>query len=361
MKLEDELKKLISFKSVTSDLKACSALLKYQKNYFDEIGLKTEYGDFEGHPYLIVTNGLNLRNIDLLLQAHIDVVPAPPALFDVTKKDDKLFGRGTYDMLFAVACFNKLLLELTGTGDLNSMNIGVMLTSDEEIGGENGVGMLFEDYDCKVCVLPDAGSDKEICNEAKGVLQLKVTILGVAGHGARPWQTDSPILKLPEVVSRIKELFPNTDQEATTCSFTQVHSGEANNQVPSTASIVLDIRFEPADKVLDIKRKIEDCLQGIDITIEEADVIGDSYAINVNDPYVKSFKVAHKAVTGVELDTMRAAGSSDACYIAPKGIPIVMTRPLGGGMHGDDEWVSLSSLEQYYQVLKKYVLTFRKV
>ena len=58
---------------------------------------------------------------------------------------------------------------------------------------------------------------------------------------------------------------------------------------------------------------------------------------------------------------MRAPGSSDARFITPKGIPVIMTRPDGGGLHGDDEWLSLSSLEEYYQILKQYVLTFKKV
>lgn len=361
MNLEDELNKLVGFGSVTSDLTACADLLEYEKEYFEKIGLKTEIGEYSGHPYLMATSSTKIRKVDLLLQAHIDVVPAEKSMFVVMKKGDKLVGRGTYDMLFAVACFNKLVNDLSVVGALDQVNIGIMLTSDEEIGGENGVGKLFENYECKVCILPDAGSSKELCSEAKGVLQLKVTVSGIAGHGARPWQTDSPILKLPEVIKRLGELFPNKDEDGTTCSFTQVHGGEANNQVPSDTSIVLDIRFDPAVKPLDIKKKVKESLKGLKVTIEEADVIGNAYAINTKDPLIQQFLATHKDVTGIELKEIRVSGSSDACYIVPKGIPVIMTRPDGGGMHGDDEWVSLSSLEQYYQVLKQYVLTFRKV
>ena len=361
MNLEEELKRLIGFKPITSDTGACSELLKYARKYYENKGLKTECGEITKHPYLLATTGSELRKTDLLLQAHIDVVPASGAMLKVVKKGDKIFGRGTYDMLFAAACFNRLVSELSESGDLKSINLGIMLTSDEEIGGQNGVGALFENYDCNICVLPDAGTDKEICIEAKGVLQLRITIPGVAGHGARPWQTDSPILKLPEVIKRISGVFPNTDQEATTCSFTQVHGGEANNQVPSEASVILDIRFEPADKVDALKTKVADSLKDLGVSIEEADVVGDSYATDINHESVKRFIEIHKDVTGVALGTMRAPGSSDARFITPKGIPVIMTRPDGGGLHGDDEWLSLSSLEEYYQILKQYVLTFKKV
>lgn len=354
--LQQELTKLVQFKPVTNLPKNCATLLDYEENILRQNGLKVIRGEHGAHPYLLASNG-DMNNVDILLQAHIDVVPATDQMFSVDKIEDKLIGRGTYDMLFAVACFNKLVAEQ----DLSALTVGVMFISDEEIGGFNGVGELIKGYSAKVCILPDAGTHTHICNEAKGVLQLSLTISGVAGHGARPWLTDSPIPKIGAVVDEIKKLFPNTDPEATTCSFTQIHGGEANNQVPSSAELILDIRFQPSDDPAQLKQQVEDAMKPLLVAVDITDVVGDSYAVDLAESNVALFMRIHQQITGTRLTAMRAPGSSDARFITPLGIPVIMTRPDGGGLHGDDEWVSISSLTQYYEILKTYVLSYRKV
>lgn len=354
--LKQELIKLVRFTPVTNKPKNCKELLSYEASLLKDAGFTVKTGENNGHPYLLASNG-NMYDVDVLLQAHIDVVPANSPMFRVAQEGDKLIGRGTYDMLFGTACFNKLVSE----EQLGGISVGIMLTSDEEIGGVDGVGELIKNYKAKVCILPDAGSNLEICNEAKGVLQLSLKIPGKSGHGARPWQTDSPVPKIGVVVDAVKKLFPNADTEATTCSFTQVHAGEANNQVPSEANLVLDIRFQPSDDPEELKKLVEQTVKPFEVIVSLADVTGKAYAIDLQNPHVMEFLAVHERITGTKLGTMRASGSSDALFITPLGIPVIMTRPEGGGMHADDEWVSLSSLEQHYEVLKTYVLSMRKV
>lgn len=355
--LQTELTKLVSYKSVTSDSKACALLLDYVEKLYRTCGLETDTGVKNGHPYLFAHNSRDVKNLDILLQAHIDVVPATDEMFSAKLDGDNLVGRGVYDMLFAVACFNKLLVE-HGAVDAS---IGVLLTSDEEIGGVDGVGELIKNYGAKVCILPDAGTHEFLCIEAKGVLQVKLGIPGKAGHGARPWLTDSPILKIGEAVKKLDELFPNVDNDSTTCSFTQIHGGFAHNQVPSVVEMVIDIRFQPSDTPNALLNKIEHQLRPMGISVSVADVIGDSYATDYDSEYIQNFIQSYSKITGITLGTMRAPGSSDARFIATLGIPVIMCRPEGGGLHADDESISISSLENYYKVLKHYITTFKKV
>lgn len=355
--LQKELTKLVSYKTITSDCDACKTLLKDVEKLYKKCGLQTEFGVKNGHPYLFAHNSSDVKNLDVLLQAHVDVVPAEDEMFATFVEGDNLVGRGVYDMLFAVACFNKLLAE----ENTSETSIGVLLTSDEEIGGVDGVGGLIQSYGARVCILPDAGTNELLCIEAKGVLQLKLGIFGTAGHGARPWLTDSPILKIGKVVSIINELFPNDDNESTTCSFTQIHGGSAHNQVPSLVDMVLDIRFQPSDKPDALLKQISSKLKPLGVKVTVTDVIGESYATDSGSVYVQKFVKSYSEVTGIDLGTMRAPGSSDARFIAALGIPVIMCRPLGGGLHADDEWISIPSLEKYYEVLKNYITTFKKV
>jgi len=48
-------------------------------------------------------------------------------------------------------------------------------------------------------------------------------------------------------------------------------------------------------------------------------------------------------------------GASDAVSFLEAGIPAVEFGPVGGGHHGPEEWVSLSSLVRYRQALRDFV------
>ena len=48
-------------------------------------------------------------------------------------------------------------------------------------------------------------------------------------------------------------------------------------------------------------------------------------------------------------------GASDAASFIEAGIPAVEFGPAGGGHHGPDEWVSLSSLASYRRALADFV------
>ena len=50
-------------------------------------------------------------------------------------------------------------------------------------------------------------------------------------------------------------------------------------------------------------------------------------------------------------------GASDAISFLEAGIPAVEFGPIGGGHHGPDEWVSVSSLRRYHDALAGFVRT----
>ena len=48
-------------------------------------------------------------------------------------------------------------------------------------------------------------------------------------------------------------------------------------------------------------------------------------------------------------------GASDATAFLSSGIPAVEFGPVGGGHHGPDEWVSITSLARYRRALGEFV------
>jgi succinyl-diaminopimelate desuccinylase len=348
-----ELERLLAFAPVTGRYEHASQLLDYVEGQFAAAGLHIARGEHKKYPYL-VAGTKSATSSKLLLQAHIDVVPAHDSLFTLTSSNGKLYGRGAYDMLFAAASYLVLVRELSDAGILQSLDLGIMLTSDEEIGGMYGVGELSKTYSCDVCFLPDAGNFKEAAVASKGVIQLRATATGIAGHSSRPADFQNPIVPLAAFVADFEQMYPNADTTQTTGAITQFHSGAADNQVPGDGSLIIDVRYNPIDDPQIIIKAIEEAAAFRGLTIEQLDH-GDAFRIEPTDLRFLEFKDVYKAQTGNELGMMIAHGSSDARFFAAKGVPVIMMRPTGGELHGDQEWIKQADLEQFYTILRTYV------
>ncbi len=351
--LKKELEKLISFNPVTSDKKSTKALLVYVATELKKLNINLKMGEKNSYPWL-VAGTRSLMKSKILLQAHIDVVPAPQKLFKPKLKNNWLFGRGAYDMLFATASYLVLLRDLHSAGKLSGFDIGVMLTSDEEVGGHSGVGALIRSYSCEVCILPDAGAEQQLSISAKGVLVLKIVASGTSGHAARPQEYDNPILKITKAAEEISRQFPNRLSTVTTCSITKIRAGEALNQIPDQASLFLDIRYVPQDDPDKIQNRLENIMTRYDAHVTRL-ICEPCYSTDPNNSHITSFIRHYENQTGKQLELIRSPGSSDARFLTVKNIPVVMIRPDGKGLHAPTEAVSLSSLKQFTDVISSFV------
>ena len=61
-------------------------------------------------------------------------------------------------------------------------------------------------------------------------------------------------------------------------------------------------------------------------------------------------------LTGEAVRLVRASGGSDARFIAQFGIPVVLSRPLVGNLHGLDEWIDIESMGLYYRICEEFIL-----
>ena len=78
-------------------------------------------------------------------------------------------------------------------------------------------------------------------------------------------------------------------------------------------------------------------------------------AVSRTDPFVLALKEAvSRSMPGEALSVGRD-GASDAASFIGVGIPAVEYGPAGGGHHGPEEWVSLTSLARYRRSLGDFV------
>lgn len=348
----DYLEKLISFYPVSDDTASVKDLLTYVQKHFESRGLICTLHCYKGM-YSLYASPSGNKHARVLLQAHVDVVPGEQKF---TIKNDKCYGRGSYDMLFGTAAFMQLVDELAET--ISQYDIAVMLSGDEEKGGFNGVKALINEagYSADVCILPDAGEGFGALNiAAKGVYQPTIMIHGRSHHGSRPWEGDGAASKIVFFLNELEKVFDKSDRSASTMTISRLQAGgNTLNQAPSKAETSLDIRYKDKQDLERIKIDINGLILKYDGEITSEATASD-YQLDQSNHYVTKFIEMYEKHIGYAHRPTKAYGSSDARYFTEKGIPVIMLRPDGGGAHGDEEWISISSLDKFYSLLTEYV------
>jgi len=355
--MEKIFNKLISFRTISDDQNSNRQALSWIKQSIAKLPVTVVDYEKNGFLSLLITTRPT-KTPAIWFQGHLDIVPAPDHLFSLREENGKWYGRGTYDMKFALACYLKLLFDFGE--DLPSYDFGIMITTDEEIGGMNGVGALVEDgFIAESCFLPDGGTDWHYEKAAKGAWHFLVESRGKSTHGSRPWTGQNAIEQLMEFLTLIKKEFatePCGDEEHyhSTISVGKIEGGEAVNKVPDFAKAFVDIRFVPetTKEALEAKIiKIANKFSGISLRDLS---VGGSYQIDPSSSHHKMFYEAVRTEMPFEPKGILSHGSSDARFFAERGIPVVMTRPKGGGLHSDEEWIDKEDLKRFYRVIKQY-------
>ena len=350
--MEKYIETLVGFYPVSSKQENVLSLLEYAKAHMDKYNMQTKFL-LHGGIHSLYAHPQGKEKSRLLLQAHIDIVPGENQPFRV--ENGRYYGRGTYDMLFATACYMRLLDELSES--LSTLDLGIMLSGDEELGGFHGIEPFLNDgYETDVCILPDAGENFGAINtSAKGVYSCAVQINGKSHHGSRPWEGDGAAIKLVHFLYDLEQVFDTSSQDNTTMTVSILKSGDADNRGPSSAEATLDIRYSDKRDLSRVQQLLNEKLQEYDGQIINL-IEGSDYQLDSVHPDVKTFLEVYSRHHEGPIEETKSHGSSDARFFAEKNIPVIMLRPKGEGAHGDVEWVSIEEVEKFYQLLKEYVI-----
>jgi succinyl-diaminopimelate desuccinylase len=356
--MQSLLTKLISFPTVTGDHQATREAFAWIKQQTEALPLHVT--DFEngGFPSLLLTTRAT-KHPKIWLQAHIDVVPAPTNGFTARRDGNQLFGRGSIDMKYAIAAYLTLLTELGH--DLTKYDFGVMLTSDEEIGGAHGVKALLEaGYSSDVVLLPDGGSKPwTFVSASRAIWHWQFKATGHPGHGSQPWTGANAITLLIQFLDDLQRLFPSEPCKTpehfhNSINLGTISGGQATNQIAAHASCSVDMRII-ADEGVAMRKQITALLTNYPGISGTPIAEGASYNVNPENNYVKALSGVIKAVRGTTPGFAPTFGSCDARYFAAHRIPTIVFTPAGGGDHSDSEWVDLNDLDVFYKVLIQFV------
>jgi succinyl-diaminopimelate desuccinylase len=346
---------LIAFKTDQPEgIRLCAGFIQ---GWLESNGIETTESEVRGLPVLMATAGEDVEAESvptILLHGHIDVVPARDGQFEARVEDDRLYGRGGYDMKGALAAMMLALVDLREVPGVRVM-LGIVPDEEAEEEVERGTNLLVEGGFTGDFAVTGEPTDMHIGVQAKGVLALRIEVEGRAAHGSTPWLGDNAILRAHDVFRSIESLpFSRQSSELfdrPSINLGRILGGDALNKVPDSCVIDVDIRHLPEQD----PKVILDQIREIPGARVEKTFTRPPVRIDPDLPFVKGLCRAADPYSEREVRSVGRDGASDAVSFIRAGIPAVEFGPIGAGHHGPEEWVSLSSLTSYRQVLRDFV------
>ena len=341
---------LIKFKSTADRPEELKRVVDFVEDYFSDCDVVIKRHESKEKPSIVVTLK-DTKNPELFLVAHLDVVPAEDSEFEPRVEGDKLYGRGSVDNKASAAIIMELIKYYSKQE--NKPNIGLMFTTDEEIGGKDGAKYLLEDegYSCEFAIVMDSGMEG-ITTKQKGAFHVKLTAEGKAAHGSRPWKGENAINKLMDFYYEIKKDFPQVTEEDNwkkTINLGKFQGGTATNKVPEKAEMHLDFRFTKDGEKGDIIQKIERAGFEYKVTSDHSYL-----SIDKDHEFIQKLKESIEKIKD-DFKFEVSHGATDASHFAAKGITTALFMPKGDNIHAKEEYVGISSMKTVYDILKDFV------
>jgi succinyl-diaminopimelate desuccinylase len=330
----------------------------FVKGWLESRDIEVREHDHNGLPVLVAEVGA--RDPDapcVVLHGHLDVVPGRPEQFQPRVEGDRLIGRGAYDMKGGLAA---MMCALKDIEDQRAVRVRLIVVPDEE-------SEELDERSTDAVVHRGLGGDFAITGEptnmhigvqAKGVLVMRIVVHGRAAHSSTPWLGDNAVLKAVDIFRAIETLpFSRESSEMfdrPSINLGRIEGGDALNKVPDRCEMAVDVRYLPGQDPGEILAQVR--------AIPEIDVrrtfIHPPVTVSRTNPYVRALREAvARSAPDQETLSVGRDGASDAASFIEAGIPAVEFGASGGGHHGPDEWVSLSSLARYRGALADFMAT----
>lgn len=346
----DLLTSLVKCRPVSRDIASVNAAHDVLKVFLDKKGIYNTTEEVNGRKVLYAAT-LETKAPDYLFNAHIDVVPpVSEEQFTPRMEGSIMYGRGPGDDLGNAVTLVQFLLNTAK----KHVSCGVIFTADEEIGGLTTAEMVTRGYKAKKCIIVVDGGGDNIVIAEKGMISVTLTAHGKGGHASAPWAYDNPIEKLFAVYNDLKTnwVHPTADDQwKDSIALTQINAGAVHNQIPETASMVINIRYTDDAHRWTIMEKLR--ATGLDVQlIEECPpVVSDSNAPVLQRLLKIAAEVRNKPCAFVKMN-----GATDARHLKSLNIPIAIMGISGGGAHSANEFADLNTVEQLTEIFERLVM-----
>ena len=340
------LKDLISIPSVSADVAEVNRAVDFTRRYAESRGLHCQVEtNASGRCMVWVANVEGMRS-DVLLSAHLDVVPAQSQEQFVPKEaDGRIYGRGASDCKEHVALSLNLMERLAGR-----VPIGAIFGTDEEIGGSTTVEMLKRGYGSKRLVIVLDSEQFAITTRQKGLARYVIESAVLPSHagmvkGAPPNAVHDLVRRYEEVAAYI----PDSEDG----SWRDVMTLERVSGTRERAEIEISVRcarhggFDAIENLLRNKFKCEPrCLRK-----------GEAVLLDETQPYLVGFRERmRRKWPERKIDFYHLNSSTDARHLQCLNLPMLILGVDARGAHTAAEYVEIASLDEYADLIERYLI-----
>lgn len=345
-------KRFIAIPSVTHDGTYAHKILNLAKKEFAGFTIE-KFEHLTAPSLLIYRNEERPQKFKILLNAHLDIVPAEKEQFVPFVKSGVLYGRGAYDMKAAAAVMIFVFQEFAKK---LPFEIGLQLVTDEERGSAFGAQRQIESGVRADFVIAGEGTNLHIVNQAKGIIHANISTMGKTAHGAHLWKGVSAIWRMKSILDKIEKDYPQPSKEGwfTTINIASISSpNKIFNKVPAECSMLLDVRYisEDKEKIIAYLKSFENNQHKVEIK-----GAGAVHFTSKNNTYIRTLRKITEKVLGEASSLAMHHGGSDIRHFNQVGCNGIEFGPIGGAHHSDSEWVDIKSLEKYYMILRDFLL-----
>ena len=366
---------LIRCRSVTPNDAGCMDLIAAR---LEPLGFKTEWFNFGETKNSWLRRGTNPPLFVFL--GHTDVVPSGPAEdwvsppFEPSIRDGVLYGRGAADMKSGVAAMVTALESFIPEHSNHKGSIAVLLTSDEEGDGKDGVARVIEVFKSRGevidwCLVGEPSSFDRLGDTIRvgrrGSLCAILRVLGVQGHVAYPNKADNPIHRFaPALAELTAEVWDqgNAFFPPTSFQVSNIHAGTgADNVIPGQLEVLFNFRFGSVSTADSLKSRTHAILDQHGLNYELDWRLSGLPFLTTQTEFVEAVQAALVEVIGQRARADTGGGTSDGRFIAPTGAQVVELGPLNGSIHKIDEHVPVEDLATLSKIYRQVLVNLLAV
>lgn len=352
---------LIRRESVTPNDAGCQRLIA---EHLVASGFSCETLDFGNVENLWCTHGHG--GPVLVFLGHTDVVPTGPIErwtsppFEPTVRNGQLFGRGSADMKGSVAAMTIALQDFLATHADHEGTVALLLTSDEEGIGKDGVRRVAQAFRERGqyidwCVVGEPSSRQHLGDlirvGRRGSLTGRLKVIGVQGHVAYPQLAKNPVHVLAPALAELSAtVWDEGNEEFPPTSFqvSNINAGTgADNVIPGEAKVNFNFRYGTASSEQHLRERVEAILQKHGVTFELDWWLSGEPFLSPADGRLRAAVIETiREQCGIAPECSTGGGTSDGRFIAPLGAEVVELGPNNASIHQIDECVPVEQLQQ---------------
>lgn len=310
----------------------------------------------------------------LILQGHVDVVPAGPLdmwrhpPFEPVIVDGWLHGRGAGDMKAGLVAAIAALDALARIGRQPASLVHIQSVVEEESTGNGAIACHQRGYRADAALIPEPFGERLI-RANLGVLWFEVTIRGRPAHVAEATTGANAIVAAQRVIQALKdvELLWNGarrldpqfrgHEHPINIQVGRIAGGDWASSVPAWCRLDCRAAFYPSMRPEDALKEIEAVIAAAAARTpflkENPPAVrcngfrAQGYVLEPGSDAEAALQAAHRTATGTKLATTVATAYLDArAFALYDHVPALVYGPVARNIHGFDEAVEIASLER---------------